>query len=176
MEHFKIHKVKNTEDLYFAEFWRIYTESFPNNEKRTKEQQIEIFKKPEYQLYIYLSDIQVVGFNAFWTAGEFVFIEHLAVAPEVRGKGLGSLILKPFVESKTIPVILEIDIPIDELTFRRLKFYESLGFVKNEYIHFMPPYDLGDKPLRLQILTYPTGISVNLYNQFARFQNEIVMV
>jgi len=176
MNQFKIHQIKNTDNTHFADFWKIYTESFPLNERRSLEQQIEVLKKPEYQLDIYLSEFQVVGFNAFWTAGEFVFIEHLAVAPEVRGKGLGSLILKPFVESKTIPVILEIDIPIDGLTFRRLKFYESQGFIKNEYIHFMPPYDTRDKPLRLQILTYPTEISRNLYNQFARFQNEIVMV
>lgn len=175
MEHFKIHQIKTTGDPYFAEFWRIYTESFPQNEKRTIKQQIEVLKKPEYQLEIYLCDVQVVGFNAFWTTTDFIFIEHLAIAPEVRSKGLGSLILKPFVESKTIPVILEIDIPIDELTFRRLKFYESLGFVKNDHIHFMPPYARKDEPLRLQILTYPTGISDNLYNQFARFQKEIVM-
>lgn len=176
MNQLKIHQLKDKEDQYFANFWEIYSDSFPLNERRTIKQQESILNKVGYQLNIYLSDIQVIGFIAFWTAKEFVFIEHFAVAPEVRSKGLGSIILKPFIESKAIPVILEIETPVNELKRRRLKFYELLGFTKNDHIHFQPPYHKGEKPLRLEILAYPAVISDDLYNQFALFQKENIMV
>ena len=175
MEHFKILRIKNTDDQHFAEFWALYSSSFPLNERRLSSQQTDVFKKQEYQVDIYLSDNHVVGFIAFWTTKDFIYIEHLAIAPEVRSKGLGSAILKPFIERETIPVILEIEPTIDDLTHRRLKFYDSLGFIQNEHLHFQPPYHPEDQPLKFEILTYPHQISVDLYSQFSQFQKKTVM-
>jgi ribosomal protein S18 acetylase RimI-like enzyme len=171
----KIHQIRNEEDQYFAEFWKIYSASFPLNERRVFTQQTEVFKKQEYQIDIYLSGNHFVGFIAFWTTTDFIYIEHLAIAPEVRSKGLGSAILKPFIETKPIPVILEIEPLINDLTRRRLKFYESLGFVRNKHLHFQPPYHPTDQPLKLEILTYPHLINADLYFQFSQFQKNTVM-
>jgi ribosomal protein S18 acetylase RimI-like enzyme len=172
---FKIHQIIDKGDPYFADFWEIYSNSFPFNERRTIEQQRLILNKRGYQLDIYFLDLQLVGFIAFWTAKEFIFIEHFAVASEFRNNGLGSAILKPFIKSKTTPIILEIEIPSDEQTRRRLRFYESLGFIKNKYIHFQPPYHNADGTLRLEVLTFPEVISDDMYYQFAQFQKKIVM-
>lgn len=175
MNQFKIHQIKSIEDPCFADFWEIYSDSFPLNERRTIKQQESISNKVGYQLNIYLLDKQVIGFIAFWTTNEYVFIEHFAIAPEIRNKGLGSAILKPFVESKTIPIILEIEIPADKQTNNRLWFYETLGFIRNEHIHFQPPYHRGDQPLELIILTYPELIAPALYFRFAQFQKDTVI-
>lgn len=175
MENFNIQRIKSEKNQYFAEFWKIYSASFPLNERRVTNQQTEVFKKQEYQVDIYLSDNHVVGFIAFWTTKDFIYIEHLAIAPEVRSKGLGSAILRPFIKREPIPVILEIEPTIDDLTRRRLKFYESLGFVRNDHLHFQPPYHSEDQPLKLEILTYPHQISADLYFQFSQFQKNTVM-
>ena len=175
MEHFKIHQVKNAKDQHFAEFWDIYSTSFPLNERRVSIQQTDAFKKQEYQVNIYLFDNHVVGFIAFWTTMDFIFIEHLAIAPEVRNMGLGSAILKRFTEREPIPVILEIEPPINDLTRRRIKFYESSGFIQNDHLHFQPPYHPEDQPLHLVILSYLDPISVDLYLQFSQFQKNTVM-
>ncbi len=175
MDQLKIHRIKNEEDQYFAEFWKIYSASFPLNERRVSNQQTDVFKKQEYQVDIYLSDKYVIGFIAFWTAKDFIYIEHLAIAPEIRSNGFGSAILKPFIEREPIPVILEIEPIINDLTRRRLKFYESLGFVQNEHLHYQPPYHTSDQPLHLVILTYPNQIGEDLYRQFAQFQKNTVM-
>jgi ribosomal protein S18 acetylase RimI-like enzyme len=175
MEHFKIHQIKSKEDHLFAEFWKIYSASFPLNERRVSHQQTDVFKKKEYHVEVYLSDDQIIGFIAYWTTKEFIYVEHLAIAPEVRGKGFGSAILKPFIEREPIPVILEIEPIINDLTRRRLKFYESLGFVRNDHFHFQPPYHISDQPLYLVILTYPNQIDEDLYRQFAQFQKYTVM-
>lgn len=171
----KIHQVKKSEDRHFDDFWKIYSASFPLSERRTYEQQIAAFIEKDYQVDAHLSDNHIIGFIAFWTAEEFVFIEHFAIAPEVRGKGLGSAILKPFIAGKQIPVILEIEPPVDDITRRRLRFYESLGFVKNDHNHFQPPYHQGDPPLQLDILSNPRQITADLYLQFSQFQKSTVM-
>jgi len=175
MGHFNIQRIKSDKDQYFAEFWKIFSASFPLNERRIFTQQTEVFKKQEYQVDIYLSDNHVFGFIAFWTTTDFIYIEHLAIAPEVRSKGLGSAILKPFIERESIPVILEIEPTIDDQTRRRLKFYESLGFIRNDHLHFQPPYHPEDQPLKFEILTYPHQISADLYFQFSQFQKNTVM-
>jgi len=175
MDQLIIHQIINGEDRYFAEFWKIYSASFPLNERRVSNQQIEVLKKQGYQVEIYLSDNHIIGFIAFWTTADFIYIEHLAIAPEVRNKGLGSAILKPFIEKEPIPVILEIEPIIDDLTRRRLKFYESLGFVQYAHPHYQPPYHTSDQPLHLVILTYPNQIDENLYRQFTKFQKNTVM-
>lgn len=175
MVQFKIHRIVNTEDPYFVPFWSIYNESFPLNERRTSEQQIVVFEKPGYRVDLYLSDDDVIGFIASWEAMEFVFIEHFAIAPEIRSKGLGSSILSPFILIKTKPVILEIDPPVDELTLRRLRFYSALGFLRNDYSHFQPSYRSGELPLLLTLLSWPDLISEENYHQFSQFQKNIVM-
>ncbi len=175
MEHFKIQQIKSKENRYFAEFWKIYSASFPLNERRVSNQQTAVFKKQEYQVDIYLSDNHVIGFIAFWTTTDFIYIEHLAIAPEFRSKGFGSAILKPFIEREPVPVILEIEPIINDLTRRRLKFYESLGFVQYDHPHYQPPYHTSDQPLHLVILTYPNQINENLYRQFTKFQKNTVM-
>ncbi len=175
MNQFKIKQIKDADDPNFIAFWNIYNASFPLTERRTFEQQTAVFKKSGYQVNGYLSENRIIGFIAFWTTTEFVFIEHLAIAPEVRSKGLGSAILKPFIERETIPVILEIEPVINDLTRRRLKFYQSLGFVQNEHLHYQPPYHAEDLPLHLVILAYPNHINEDLYHQFAQFQINTVM-
>ena len=175
MDQLIIHQIRDGEDRYFAEFWKIYSASFPLNERRVSNQQTDVFKKQEYQFDSYLLDNHVIGFIAYWTTADFIYIEHLAIAPEFRSKGLGRAILKPFIESEAIPVILEIEPIINDLTRRRLKFYESLGFVQYAHPHYQPPYHTSDQPLHLVLLTYPNQIDEDLYRQFTKFQKNTVM-
>ncbi len=172
----EIHRIVTSEDKRFAEFFKIYSESFPLNERRTPEQQKVVLKAPGYQLDLYLSDEKVIGFIGWWRSQEFVFAEHFAIAPEFREKGLGSAVLKQFIEEMTIPVILEIELPVDELTRRRLRFYESAGFFMNKHLHFQPPYHSGDQPIQMNILTWKNQISDKLYLQFSQFQKNKVKI
>jgi len=175
MDQLQIHQITSPNDQFFDEFWLVYNASFPHNEKRTLEQQTDVFKKPECRLKVFISDNHVWGFISFWTTDGFIFIEHLAVAPEFRNRGLGKTILKPFVESYSKPIILEIEFPVYNLTIGRLHFYESLGFQLNEHEHSQPPYHTEDEPVPMKILSYKKVISDADYQQFKRFQNEIVM-
>ena len=71
---------------------------------------------------------KTISFIASWEFPKFLFIEHLAVDPCCRGKGMGSKIMKEFINNSKKPIILEIEIPKDEISIKRKKFYEKLGF------------------------------------------------
>ena len=170
MSQFKIRQLTSSHNTSFKEFWQIYAESFPLCERRDYEQQVAVLNKPGYELDIYFLEEKLSSFISYWKSDEFIFVEHLAIATEYQGKGLGSSLLKPFIEKQTVPVILEIEPPIDQITTRRLRFYQSLGFVINVHHHFQPPFHVNDNPLHLNILTYPDPINNDLYNQFSQFQ------
>lgn len=175
MDQFKIHQIKNPDDKYFSEFWRIYSTSFPLNERREIEHQSTIFNKSGYQINAYISDDQFIGFISYWMTKKFIFIEHFAVAKEYRNQGQGNAVLKSFIECNPILLILEIELPVDTITRRRLRFYESLSFKMNHHNHYQPSYHKGDKPIPMKILSYPALISNLNYRHFARFQKEFVM-
>ena len=170
MNQFKIRQLTSSQDQWFEEFWQIYAENFPLYERRDYKQQVAIPSKPGYELDICILENALSGFISYWKSDEFIFIEHLAIAPDFRTKGFGSALLKPFCESQTVPVILEIEPPLDQITIRRLRFYESLGFVTNSHIHFQPPFHVGDDSLSLNILSYPDSINSDFYNRFLQFQ------
>jgi GNAT superfamily N-acetyltransferase len=175
MNKFKIEQLKDSGNPFFAEFWSIYSQSFPLNERRDYDQQVAVLNKPDYQLDIYLVENKLYGFISYWKSDELIFVEHLAIAPCFQRMGLGSALLKPFIERQTVPVILEIEPPAEEITYRRLRFYQSLGFVTNLHLHFQPPYHDGEHPLKLDILSYPQRISKECYDLFSHFQKCTLM-
>ena len=170
MIEFKIRRLKSSKNIWFKEFWKIYSESFPLIERRDYEQQVAVLSNPVNICDLYFTENQLVGFISHWETDEFIFIEHLAISADFQRKGLGTALLKPFIECQSVPVILEIEPPKDPITSRRVQFYESVGFVINPHIHFQPRYHLGDEPLLLNILSYPTQISKQRYNRFSQFQ------
>jgi ribosomal protein S18 acetylase RimI-like enzyme len=176
MDQFITHRINGPEDQYFAQFSEIYSSGFPLNERRKPEQQTAIFDKSGYQLSAFISDNQLVGFISFWMVKEFIFIEHFAIASEFRNQGKGNAILRSFIEkSKPLPILLEIELPVDKITRSRLRFYESLGFKMNDHNHYQPAYHIGDEPFPMKILSYPAEISKLNYQQFAVFQKEVVL-
>lgn len=175
MDQFRVHQIKNSDDQYYTEFWRIYSASFPLYERREIEQQAVIFHKPGYLLTIFISDNVFIGFISSWITKEFIFIEHFAIAPEFRNQGQGNAVLNVFIESNSFPIILEIEPPVDKITRSRLRFYESLNFKINNHNHSQPAYHKKDEPVPMKILSYPAEINDINYQYFARFQKEIVM-
>lgn len=49
---------------------------------------------------------------------------------------------------------------------RRLRFYESVGFVANPWAHTHPTYHQGIADHELVVLSYPQGIDVMEYQRF----------
>lgn len=94
--------------------------------------------------------------------------------PALRGHGHGSLMLRYLRDSQYI-IILEVDPLINELSVRRLQFYERAGYTLTPYRFVHLPYWVESKTQELLILSYPNMISKEQHNDFLRFVNEEVI-
>ena len=138
----------------FPEIYRIMQASFSDDEYRPYDEQLALFEEPEYRIYY-----MPAGFLAVWEFESFIYIEHFAVDPALRNSGTGSAMLQELVKQYQKPICLEVELPEDELTRRRIGFYERNGFVFNEYPYIQPPISKGKSPVPLRIMTYRSEIT-----------------
>lgn len=147
----------------FPEIYRIMQASFSDDEYRPYDEQLALFEEPEYRIY-YMS----AGFLAVWEFESFIYIEHFAVDPALRNSGTGSAMLQELVKQYQKPICLEVELPEDELTRRRIGFYERNGFVFNEYPYIQPPISKGKSPVPLRIMTYGSAITQDTFEEMKR--------
>gem|GEM_PF-810195 len=100
------------------------------------------------------------------------YIEHFAIDPSYRNGQLGSRVLNYFLTSyypNLIPksreeyqepkfVVLEVEKPInassDELSARRIRFYERLGFILLNIDYQQPPYRAGYEFIPMYLMSF----------------------
>ena len=133
----KFRPFRSPADPGWDEAWAIYQNSFPQKEIRSLEDHLQALSDPHYTADGIWSDGRLIGILYYWTAPEYVYIEHLAISPDLRGANMGSRVLEAFCR-KAGRIVLEIDPPETEIAVRRLRFYERLGFVRNDY-HYVHP-------------------------------------
>ncbi|HUH46122.1 MAG TPA: GNAT family N-acetyltransferase [Arenibacter sp.] len=158
--------LSDTDHIYFSKAWELYEASFPKEERRTITGQNRIFGLEPYHFEVIVMGDAMVGLLLWWGFKEFVFIEHFATMPNVRGKGYGGKILGEFLEAQNRRVVLEVEPPEDDLKKRRIAFYQKLGFVFNPHFYKQPPMQKGCGPLQLYLMSWPTEItkeSVDLF-------------
>lgn len=160
----------------FEKMWHTYEVSFPYYEKRLKSDQIKALKDNRYMIYAISDQEKYIGFISIWVFHNYCFIEHFAIEPSERGKSYGKEIIRKLQQLYTEKVIiLEIDPPNDDISMRRLAFYENLGFKLSDVFHLNLPYRRDGVGHRLFIMTYPNKISTLEYEIFNRFlNNEII--
>lgn len=163
----------------FSEIYRIMQASFSDDEYRPYDEQLALFEEPEYWIY-YMpaigmerggnhstgnSTMHAAGFLAVWEFESFTYIEHFAVDPVLRNSGTGSAMLQELVRKYQKQICLEVELPEDELTRRRIGFYERNGFVFNEYPYIQPPISKGKSPVPLRIMTYGSAITRETFEE-----------
>ena len=105
---------------------------------------------------------------AVWEFESFTYIEHFAVDPALRNSGTGSAMLQELVRKYQKQICLEVELPEDELTRRRIGFYERNGFVFNEYPYIQPPISKGKSPVPLWVMTYGKGITRQAFEEMRK--------
>lgn len=169
------YKIKSTKDRWYKAFSDIYKTSFPSFEQRNSQQQLAAFKNENYHLWAIIENERLLSFISFWNFEDYIYIEHLAVNPELRGKNIGSKTLDIFANETGKNILLEIDPPIDEVSQNRLRFYSRLGYKTNNWKHFHPPYNPIYPPHELVVLSLHKSLGENLYEQFYSDLVNIVM-
>lgn len=161
----EFYRMTSAQDGFFDPAFRLYQESFPVHEQRTRERQESLMAEPQYHFEILLRQGALCGIILYWTLEKAVYIEHFAISPEQRGNAVGSNALKRFCEQHK-RVILEIDPPRDEISVRRKGFYERLGFKVNGYPHRHPAYRRDYPPHELVVMSYPLELDEGEYDGF----------
>lgn len=129
---------------------------------------------PEYHFEIVHNNQQLIGIICWWNFSDVRYIEHFATVATLRGKGKGAEIVKTFCSESDTPIILEVELPEDELTKRRIKFYERLGFAYNSHFYSHTPYSENGERVILSLMSYPNGISESDVKQFSSTHHPII--
>ena len=138
----------------FAQIYAILEHSFPPDERRTREEQYALLEDKRYRILGLCEGTDVCAFLASWTLGDLIFIEHFAVLEQLRGKGLGSRLLREFVlRCNGKRICLEAEPPVDDVTASRIRFYERNGFFLNPYPYVQPVMTRGRNAIPLCIMT-----------------------
>ncbi len=145
----------------------LYKISFPYHEQREEKSQVSILSSPSYHFNVVLDNNKFIGEVLYWEIGNFLYIEHLCILPNMRNKHYGQEILSKL---QTRPLILEIDPPIDEISKRRKGFYERCGFVSNQYKHIHPSYHKECSGHNLVVMSSPKPLAEE---EYAIFKDEL---
>lgn len=132
-----------------------YEASFPPTERRDFELLRGLIRQnPYFMMYALLRKEMYVGFITAWRFDTFVYVEHFAIDETARNGGIGAEAMRQFQAFTDLPVVLEVELPSDDLSRRRIGFYERLGFVLDDHIYYQPPYHPGDQPLEMRLMHY----------------------
>lgn len=149
----------------FDSIFEIMEDSFPLEEYRTYEEQLALLNNPNYRILGIREGKAPVAFAAIWAFQSFTFIEHLATSPNFRDRGLGKKVLCAIIEKSNTPVCLEVEPPSDDLTRRRIGFYERNGMHLNLYPYVQPSISKGRAPIELFIMTSGAQIDGETYKK-----------
>ena len=153
------------EKLKLHEFDTVYAimeQSFPLEEYRSYEGQKALLMDPAYAIYLAKEEGKILGFGAVWQLEKWLFLEHLAVAPQYRNRGIGAELLGYLAEKHCC---LEVELPETDLARRRIGFYQRNGFFLNDYPYVQPSLGEGRKPVPLSIMTSGSTISPEEFAQ-----------
>jgi len=171
----KRYRITSTLPSEFSDFWSLYESSFPEVEKRGLSAQEGLFGNGSYRLDAFYDGDRFIGFLSYWEFEGYVYLEHFAISELLRGKGNGKRVLGSLIRQTDKVIILEIDPIVDEVSQNRLHFYESLGFIKNDFDYRVQSYQNKAELYELVIMTYGRKIAQSELDTFRYdFQNVIL--
>ncbi len=150
----KLVPIKKEEFLPFYQKMEAY---FIYDERRDYASSCNVFNHKEFTFYAIEEKNQNIGFISVWECKEFTYIEHFAIDTAYRKRGYGGKAIDMILNRYPF-VILEIELPEDEMKKKRLHFYEKHGFVQNHFFYVQPPYHENGNSIPMMILSYPHEI------------------
>lgn len=153
----------------FDSLYELTEISFPACERRTKAEHFAEYEHTQFRSLCYCPNGNLAGYMNYWEMDEFIYLEHFAVSPELRGKGIGAAMAEELKKLSCGLIVLEAE-PSEQsdTAKRRTGFYERLGFTVNPYDYIQPPISGNQPPVLLRLMTYPRAISQSEYLNIRR--------
>lgn len=150
-----------SDDYRFVE--ELLVSSFPVDEYRDLEAlRQHVSDTEEFHLLLAADGGEPVGFVSYWDFGACCYVEHLAVHPRLRNRHYGRHIVQHLQQSARA-LVLEVELPTDELTRRRIGFYQRLGFEVCRLPYVQPAYRVGGATIAMHLMLWgelPAGMDL----------------
>lgn len=162
MEHIITYSKSNPiPDEKFERVFSILENSFPQSERGNAKLHRREHSRDNFRCMCCEPEGVPAAFINYYELPEhgFIFVEHFATSPELRGKGVGSGMMRELISSsRPALIVLEVEPPEDETARRRVGFYQRLGFTLNPGEYFQPAFYGNPDPLPLMLMsTSPLG-------------------
>lgn len=165
----EILRIKSVKEDYADELLDLYLDIFPETQRHVREDFEALLEKEDiFFANVVLMNGSVIGFFNYWNLDEFVYLEHLAVEPPMRGHKLGEKLvdlLKKSIVDK--PIILEVERAEDsEFGERRIEFYRRLGFELLPFDYKQPPYRPDGDWISLHLMSNNLALASDRFDEF----------
>lgn len=147
--------ISDLSDPVLNQVEKTYNDSFPECERRAFSLIRDmVMNNSFFHIYaVYKNDIYV-GFITTWAFESFIYVEHFAIDESARNGGIGGKVLAQYLSEIGAPVVLEVELPTEEMSKRRIGFYERLGFKLDDHVYFQPPYRKGESFIEMRLMSY----------------------
>jgi GNAT superfamily N-acetyltransferase len=166
----KFERLQSSSDPAFEDFYRIYTESIVERERKSRAWISEMVARPDYVTVLLKEDGRVEGFSILCLPQEDAFglLEYMAVAGDQRSRGLGAELFQYSMQTaleqrgRPMPVLLEVDSDREDsadrkLRTRRQRFYRRLGCFRIAGLAYILPLPGEAPPPEMDLMIYPNG-------------------
>lgn len=137
------------EEIQFSK--DLYEQSFPIEERRDFSLVLDIYKTDLLSLNLIYDNEIMVGILNYWDFNDFLYIEHFAVSEQYRNRKIASKVLEQLNTQNKL-IVLEVELPRDELSKRRIRFYERNAYSIQPFTYFQPPYRKGEERIKMHIM------------------------
>ncbi|HCE58595.1 MAG TPA: GNAT family N-acetyltransferase [Prolixibacteraceae bacterium] len=140
----------------------LYISAFPAKERREFDELKLLLADDDCFIFQLITESgTLAGFCIIWEFSNFVFIEHFAIEPGLRGLRIGEKTLSVIRTQFQKNVILETELPSDEISNRRIRFYERNGFHKLNRTYIQPSYGSNKPEVELKLMSTNVDIPVD---------------
>lgn len=150
----KLERITDIGNSNYKTLCKLYTESFPEVERRTIEQ-LDLLVTEKENMYfnsIINDESTLAGLMIFWDFGSFLYLEHFAIFPEMRNGGAGKRTIGLLASVSGKPKVLEAEPADDGIAGRRIEFYRRNGFEVIEKEYMQPSYRKDEEGTHLWIM------------------------
>lgn len=149
----KLQRINTSHEHYpFVE--ELMQTAFPQQERRNADLQREYTdNKAHFHTHIILNANLPIGLITIWDLESFHYIEHFAIHENYRNKGYGQKVMEFIINEIKGMIVLEAEEPSDDITYRRIRFYQRLGFVMQDVPYQQPPYRSEDQWFPMKLMT-----------------------
>lgn len=159
----------------FDEVYQLFEQSFIQTELRPYRQMKDFFQRGLFTVYAKYEKDGLLGAMVVWKLNSCVYLENFAVNEKQRGRGLGSYFLQQLCHLYDGQLlVLEVEKPHDDLSKRRIDFYERKGFLLTSFGYVQPTFRSNDEAVSLNLMTYPKMIDYQKYQEIKKEIFEVV--